>query len=187
MNYSDLGIPRIEQIIIPEMKLKMSLETCTLSMSTCITNIEWYIKQRRLISSEMFKSIAGSTLLAINNSIVLNKTPESIQLMVSHLRAPFILLISCPYQESSITQKEIIDHFAHNDILTNNSSTFQDVTKTIHWSESNSSNQDLIFEKEFLKQSFAHQNDYTNQPFAVDSFMFPQSQGYAILEQSWNK
>ena len=42
-------------------------------------------------------------------------------------------------------------------------------------------------QKELLKQSFSHQNDYTNQPFAVDSFMFPQSQGYAILEQSWNK
>ena len=107
--------------------------------------------------------------------------------MVSQLHAPFILLISCPYQESSITQKEIVDYISHNDILTNNSSTFQDVTKTIHWSESNSSNQDIIFEKELLKQSFSHQNDYTNQPFAVDSFMFPQSQGYAILEQSWNK
>ena len=43
MNYSDLGIPRIEQIIIPEMQLKMDLETCTLNMSTCITYIEWYI------------------------------------------------------------------------------------------------------------------------------------------------
>lgn len=135
----------------------------------------------------MFKSIAGSTLLAINNSIVLNKTPESIQLMVSQLRAPFILLISCPYQQSSITQQEIIEYISHNDIITNNSSTFQDITKGIHWSENSPSIQDVVFEKKLLKQSFSHQNDYTNQPYAVDSFMFPQSQGYALLEQTWNK
>ena len=73
----------------------------------------------------------------------------------------------------------------HNDLLTNNSSTFQNLTKVAHWSEIESSSQHNEFEKEFLKQSFTHQNDYTNQPFAVDSFMFPQSQGYAILESIW--
>lgn len=40
MNYSDYRIPRVEQIIIPENTLKMTLATCTASMSTCITSID---------------------------------------------------------------------------------------------------------------------------------------------------
>lgn len=42
MIVSEYGIPRIEQIIIPEAKLKMNLETATLSMSTYITYINRY-------------------------------------------------------------------------------------------------------------------------------------------------
>ena len=38
-----------------------------------------------------------------------------------------------------------------------------------------------------LSQSFRNQPDYTEHPYAVDSFMFPQPQGYAILEQEWVK
>ena len=32
---------------------------------------------------------------------------------------------------------------------------------------------------------FDHQQNYTEQPYAVDTFMFPQSQGYAILEKQY--
>lgn len=139
------------------------------------------------LSSKLFKSIAGSTLLAINEIAVINKTPESIYVLVSQLRPPFILLISCPYQQSPITLHEVTEYISHNALLTNTSSTFQDINHTAHWSETPSCNRELAFEKEFLQHSFSHQNDYTNQPFAVDSFMFPQSQGYALLEAYWEE
>ena len=41
--YRNLGIPRIEQIIIPEHTLTMSLATCTTSMSTYITSLQSYL------------------------------------------------------------------------------------------------------------------------------------------------
>lgn len=142
---------------------------------------------KSLSSSKLFKSIAGSTLLAINETAVINKTPDSIYVLVSQLRPPFILLISCPYQQSPITLTEVTEYISHNALLTNTSSTFQDINHTVHWSKVPSCDKQLAFEKEFLQHSFSHQNDYTNQPFAVDSFMFPQSQGYALLEAYWEE
>ena len=74
---------------------------------------------------------------------------------------------------------------SNNDILTINSSTFRNTQ-----GEAEHVDRLVIPEKGTLTSnelagSFANQQNYTQCPYAVDSFMFPQSQGYAILEKQW--
>ena len=108
-------------------------------------------------------------------------------MVVNQLRPPYILLISCPYQQSAITFHEITEYLTYNQFITTNTSTFLNPIQPIHWSDVETSPQYIAFEKEFLSQTFSFQNDYTKQPFAVDTLMFPQSQGFAILENVWKK
>ena len=138
-----------------------------------------------MIDSDLFDNLDGSVLLAINDTAVVNKTIDSIQYIISQSLPPFILTISCPYQQSPITLFEINEYLAHNGIVTNNSSTFQNLTPIMHWSQTQEGDSIPLFEKEQLLDSFLYQQDYTKIPFAVDSFMFPQSQGYSILQQAW--
>ena len=99
------------------------------------------------------------------------------------VQPPFVLLISCPYQRSRITPSEIIEYMSHNGYLTMTPSTFQDIDKS-YSIPSDSFNQEDLPQKR-LAQSFLRQIDYTKRPYGVDAYMFPQSQGYAILEQQW--
>lgn len=75
---------------------------------------------------------------------------------------------------------------SNNDVLTVNSSSFQNrqSSEAIH-SISHVFPEFGILPCEDLSDSFEHQHNYTQQPYAVDSYMFPQSQGYAILEKQW--
>lgn len=98
---------------------------------------------------------------------------------------PLVLLIACPYMQTPISRQEILDYMSNNDILTINSSTFRNTQ-----GEAEHVDRLVIPEKGTLTSnelagSFANQQNYTQCPYAVDSFMFPQSQGYAILEKQW--
>lgn len=153
--------------------------------------------------SPLFPRIAGSVLLAINEEIVLNKTQESILLLLNSLTPPTVFLIACPYQESPITVAEIREFLTYNGLTTlakssyslmtmpafastpNHSQPSQSITQPSHSLSSHSITQSSP--DPLLSQSFRNQPDYTEHPYAVDSFMFPQPQGYAILEQEWVK
>ena len=133
---------------------------------------------------ELYSHIAGSVLLAINEEIVINKTQESIRLLLHSLSPPTIFLIACPYQQSPITPFEVNEYLANNGLTTTNLPSLQeDVPPRSFISASSLSEQEPVHLRLF--GSFNHQQDYTNRPYAVDFFMFPQSQGYTILEQQW--
>lgn len=72
---------------------------------------------------------------------------------------------------------------SHNGYLTMTPSTFQDLDKS-YSIPSNSFHQEDLPQKR-LAQSFLHQINYTKRPYGVDAYMFPQSQGYVILEKQW--
>ena len=97
-----------------------------------------------------------------------------------------VLLIACPYMQSPVSPQEIRDYMSNNDILTVNSSSFQN-----HQSSQSAPSIPRVVPEygilpcEDLSDSFENQHNYTLQPYAVDSYMFPQSQGYAILEKQW--
>ena len=134
------------------------------------------------MARKLFASIAGSTLLAINDDIVVNKTNESVQFLLQTMASPVILLISCPYQHSPVSPVEITEYMSHNGYtITNFASTHLTSLST----------ESLLVDCPSMRVSaeghFSHQQNYTEQPFAVDAFMFPQSQGYAILEKQWMK
>ncbi|KAK8793879.1 hypothetical protein WA171_003009 [Blastocystis sp. BT1] len=171
--FIEKGVPRIEQVILPDLKVNLRIGTFSSSLSACIVSI----------SSKEFSSIVGSALLAINDEVVVNKTAESILLLLEEVQPPFVLLISCPYQKSRITPSEIIEYMSHNGYLTMTPSTFQDIDKS-YSIPSDSFNQEDLPQKR-LAQSFLRQIDYTKRPYGVDAYMFPQSQGYAILEKQW--
>lgn len=126
-----------------------------------------------------------------------------------------MFLIACPYQESPITVAEIREFLTYNGLTTlakssyslmttpafastpNHSQPSQSITQPSHSLSSHSITQPSpslsshsITQSSpdpLLSQSFRNQPDYTEHPYAVDSFMFPQPQGYAILEQEWVK
>ena len=108
-------------------------------------------------------------LLAINDEVVVNKTHESILLLyqdVSFLPRlnpqvipPVSLLLSCPYQFCLISPLEISSFLSHASSV----SVSPSIPSLLDGSPS----------------------DASPQPFAVDAFMFPHSQGYAILEKQW--
>lgn len=146
----------------------------------------------------MFPNIAGSVLLAINQEIVLNKTQESILLLLNSLTPPTVFLIACPYQESPITLAEIREFLTYNGLTTLAKSSYSLMTTPTFSSAPSSPKQHATDPRlsqsyrqcsadPLLSQSFKHQPDYTEHPYAVDSFMFPQPQGYALLEQEWLK
>lgn len=131
---------------------------------------------------KLFTSIAGSTLLAINDDIVVNKTNESVQFLLQTVASPIILLISCPYQYSPVSPVEITEYMLHNGYtITNLASTHLTSLST---ESPLGDHPSMQVPAEGL---FSHQQNYTEQPFAVDAFMFPQSQGYSILEKQWMK
>ena len=126
-----------------------------------------------------------------------------------------MFLIACPYQESPITVAEIREFLTYNGLTTlakssyslmttpafastpNHSQPSHSITQPSHLLSSHSITQPSpslsshsITQSSpdpLLSQSFRNQPDYTEHPYAVDSFMFPQPQGYAILEQEWVK
>ena len=126
-----------------------------------------------------------------------------------------MFLIACPYQESPITVAEIREFLTYNGLTTlakssyslmtmpafastpNHSQPSQSITQPSHSLSSQSITQPSpslsshsITQSSpdpLLSQSFRNQPGYTEHPYAVDSFMFPQPQGYAILEQEWVK
>lgn len=115
---------------------------------------------------------------------MINKTQESIRLLLHSLSPPTIFLIACPYQQSPITPFEVNEYLANNGLTTTNLPSLQeDVPPRSFISASSLSDQEPVHLRLF--GSFTHQQDYTNRPYAVDFFMFPQSQGYTILEQQW--
>lgn len=98
------------------------------------------------------------------------------------VQPPFVLLISCPYQKSRITPSEIIEYMSHNGYLTMTPSPPR--YRQVLFHPTDSFNQEDLPQKR-LAQSFLRQIDYTKRPYGVDAYMFPQSQGYAILEKQW--
>lgn len=88
--------------------------------------------------------------------------------------------------QSPVSPQEIRDYMSNNDILTVNSSSFQNrqSDQSTH-STSHVLPEYGILPCADLSDSFENQHNYTLQPYAVDSYMFPQSQGYAILEKQW--
>ncbi|KAK8831235.1 hypothetical protein WA577_003405, partial [Blastocystis sp. JDR] len=205
MDYISRRVPRIEQIILPTVSADIVLDSFATGMTSCLVSL----------SSPLFPRIAGSVLLAINEEIVLNKTQESILLLLNSLTPPTVFLIACPYQESPITVAEIREFLTYNGLTTlakssyslmtmpafastpNHSQPSQSITQPSHSLSSQSITQPSpslsshsITQSSpdpLLSQSFRNQPDYTEHPYAVDSFMFPQPQGYAILEQEWVK
>ena len=99
------------------------------------------------------------------------------------MTSPLVLLISCPYQKSRITPLEITEYMSHNGYLTANPSTFQDIDKSDSIPSESPKQEELPQQR--LARSFLRQISYTKRPYAVDAYMFPQSQGYAILEKQW--
>ena len=125
-----------------------------------------------------------------------------------------MFLIACPYQESPVTVAEIREFLTYNGLTTlakssyslmttpafastpNHSQPSPSITQPSH-SITQPSHSPSITQPSpsttqsspdpLLSQSFRNQPDYTEHPYAVDSFMFPQPQGYAILEQEWVK
>lgn len=173
--FIERGIPRIEQIIISDRLPAIQIKKYQTSDFSYISTL----------SSKLFSSLAGSVLLAVNNEIVINKTPESLNYLLHISVPPLVLLIACPYMQTPISRQEILDYMSNNDILTINSSTFRNTQ-----GEAEHVDRLVIPEKGTLTSnelagSFANQQNYTQCPYAVDSFMFPQSQGYAILEKQW--
>ncbi|KAK8819186.1 hypothetical protein WA538_001760, partial [Blastocystis sp. DL] len=143
------GVPRIEQIIIPDTRVTVRLSQFACSLSTCISSI----------SSALYSPLSGSVLLAINDEVVVNKTHESILLLYQDVVPPVSLLLSCPYQFSLISPREITSFLSHASSVS--------ISPSI---------------PAICDDSPA---DASPQPFAVDAFMFPHSQGYAILERQW--
>lgn len=88
--------------------------------------------------------------------------------------------------QSTVSPQEIRDYMSNNDILTVNSSSFQNRQSPQSSRPTSRSVPDFgILPCEDRSDSFENQHNYTLQPYAVDSYMFPQSQGYAILEKQW--
>ena len=126
-----------------------------------------------------------------------------------------MFLIACPYQESPITVAEIREFLTYNGLTTLAKSSYSLMTTPAFASTPNHSQSSHSVTQPspslsshsitqpspslsshsitqsspdpLLSQSFRNQPDYTEHPYAVDSFMFPQPQGYAILEQEWVK
>lgn len=114
-----------------------------------------------------------------------------------------MFLIACPYQESPITVAEIREFLTYNGLTTLAKSSYSLMTMPAFASTPNHSQPSQSITQPspslsshsitqsspdpLLSQSFRNQPDYTEHPYAVDSFMFPQPQGYAILEQEWVK
>ena len=109
----------------------------------------------------------------------MNKTKESVHFLLQKVTSPAILLISCPYQHSPISPIEINEYMARNGYVINNfSSTYLSSLETCSVADQTQSVASHT-------EHFDHQQNYTEQPYAVDTFMFPQSQGYSILEKQY--
>lgn len=76
-----------------------------------------------------------------------------------------------------------MEYMSHNGYLTMTLSSFQDLDKSYSIPSESFIQEDIPQKR--LAHSFVHQINYTKRPYGVDAYMFPQSQGYAILEKQW--